>query len=199
MIIWINGAFGAGKTTTAFELNRKIENSYIYDPENVGYFIRKNSPELFSRGDFQDIPLWRETNYKLIKLIYDNYNGTIIIPMTIVNRDYFDEIISRLISDGVDLKHFILYANKNTIIKRLKKRSIPFISDESFAFDRIDRCIYAFDNFITETKIITDNMKVSEIVSEIADKSGVPLSTPNESKLKEKLDKLIFLLKHIRM
>jgi adenylylsulfate kinase-like enzyme len=32
MIIWINGAFGSGKTQMAFEINRRLENSYVYDP-----------------------------------------------------------------------------------------------------------------------------------------------------------------------
>lgn len=68
MIIWINGAFGSGKTTTAYELHRRLDNSFVYDPENVGYFIRKNSPESFSKGDFQDIELWRKMNYELISL-----------------------------------------------------------------------------------------------------------------------------------
>lgn len=44
MIIWINGAFGAGKTQTAYELNRRIENSFVYDPENIGFFINKSMP-----------------------------------------------------------------------------------------------------------------------------------------------------------
>ena len=57
MIIWINGAFGSGKTTTAIALKRKLPNSFIYDPENIGQFIRNNSNGLFSEGDFQDIPL----------------------------------------------------------------------------------------------------------------------------------------------
>lgn len=30
MIIWLNGAFGSGKTQTAYELHRRLRNSYIY-------------------------------------------------------------------------------------------------------------------------------------------------------------------------
>jgi chloramphenicol 3-O-phosphotransferase len=33
MIIWLNGAFGAGKTQTAFELHSRIPDSYVFDPE----------------------------------------------------------------------------------------------------------------------------------------------------------------------
>jgi hypothetical protein len=129
MIIWINGAFGSGKTSAAYELNRRLPDSFVYDPENVGYFIRRNSPEAFSHGDFQDIPLWREMNYETIKLIMTGcstvqaYAGTLIVPMTIVNPEYYDEIISKLRSDGFDVRHFILYASKNTILRRLHYRT----------------------------------------------------------------------------
>lgn len=43
-IIWINGAFGAGKTQTAYELHRRLENSFVYDPENIGFFLNQNLP-----------------------------------------------------------------------------------------------------------------------------------------------------------
>ena len=36
MIVWINGAFGAGKTTTARELIDLIPNSTLFDPEVIG-------------------------------------------------------------------------------------------------------------------------------------------------------------------
>lgn len=55
MIIWINGAFGAGKTQTAYELHKRAEHSFVYDPENVGYFIRKNTPRSTHTSDFQQI------------------------------------------------------------------------------------------------------------------------------------------------
>jgi adenylylsulfate kinase-like enzyme len=41
MIIWLNGAFGSGKTRTAYELHRRIPQSYIFDPENIGFCIRE--------------------------------------------------------------------------------------------------------------------------------------------------------------
>ena len=45
MIVWLNGAFGAGKTQTAYELRRRLPGSYVYDPENAGFFIRDNLPD----------------------------------------------------------------------------------------------------------------------------------------------------------
>ena len=168
MILWINGAFGSGKTTVANRLSRRMPNSFVYDPENAGYFIRSNTNGLFADGDFQDIPLWREINYKTLRMIAEKYDGTIIVPMTLVNPDYYSEIIGRLVADGVEVRHYILYATRQEIIRRLRKRSFRFIMrNEDFALEAIDRCIYAFDNSIKDVKIFTDDMSVDSIVEKI--------------------------------
>lgn len=122
MIIWVNGAFGSGKTQTAYELQRRIPDSFIYDPENVGFFIRRNIPAEVKKSDFQDYPMWSEINYSMLKHINNNYEGTIIVPMTIVNPQYFEEIVGRLRSDSISINHFALRANKEVIQKRLRSR-----------------------------------------------------------------------------
>jgi uridine kinase len=94
MIIWINGAFGSGKTQTSYELHRRITNSYVYDPENIGFFIRRNIPKEAHKGDFQNYAVWREFNYSMLKYMDQEYDGIIIVPMTIVNPQYFNEIIA---------------------------------------------------------------------------------------------------------
>jgi uridine kinase len=40
VIVWINGAFGAGKTTLAGELHRRLPDALAFDPEYVGYLER---------------------------------------------------------------------------------------------------------------------------------------------------------------
>jgi hypothetical protein len=37
LIIWLNGAFGSGKTTLTRELHRRLPDAVIFDPEYVGY------------------------------------------------------------------------------------------------------------------------------------------------------------------
>lgn len=61
MIVWINGAFGAGKTTTARELIDLIPNSTLFDPELIGAGLTQLLPakRLAEVGDFQDLPIWR--------------------------------------------------------------------------------------------------------------------------------------------
>lgn len=36
MIVWISGAYGAGKSTVAEALKEKLGNAYLYDAEEMG-------------------------------------------------------------------------------------------------------------------------------------------------------------------
>lgn len=196
MIIWLNGAFGAGKTTCAFELHRRLPNSFVYDPENIGFFLQKTLPPEAKKDDFQHYKMWRTFNYEIISYIARNYDGTIIIPMTITHREYYDEIIQRLKDDGILLRHFILYAERKTIEKRLRKR---LNSGESWARAQIDRCLHSFQHHITEEKIITDDKTIDEIVEEVAERANLPLLPDKRKALKKWLDRKIVLFKHIRI
>ena len=198
MIIWINGAFGSGKTSVAYELNRRLPNSFVYDPENVDFFIRKNAPAEFSKGDFQDISLWRQMNYELINLIASEYSGTLIVPMTLVNPTYYEETVGRLKADRLNIHHFILYASKKEILRRLRFRKPRIFGGDTFAVDSVDRCINSFDNLITEEKIDTENLSVDEVVSEISDRCGLTLSHDRKTRIGRFIYRVCVILRHIR-
>jgi hypothetical protein len=46
VIIWLNEAFGAGKTATARELAATVPDVRLFDPEMVGYLLRHGRPGL---------------------------------------------------------------------------------------------------------------------------------------------------------
>nr|WP_317913272.1 AAA family ATPase [Carnobacterium maltaromaticum] len=123
MIIWINGAFGCGKTTVSNLLNQTIKNSKIYDPEIVGEALSKLIPITIQLTDFQDYPEWREWNKSLLSKISSDFEGTLIVPMTIYKKEYYDEIILTLITEGIDVKHFLLEVSKEEIVNRLRNRN----------------------------------------------------------------------------
>ena len=136
MIIWINGTFGVGKTHTAYELQRRIENSFLYDPELVGFFLRKNLPDGRIYDDFQKIPLWK--NQVADNLIYcDKVRNITIVPMTLVDDEIFDFIFSELKKNNVDVRHYALVADKITIEQRLIKRG----DKNTWAYNQVERCL----------------------------------------------------------
>lgn len=195
MIIWINGAFGAGKTQTAFELHRRIPDSFVYDPENAGYFIQKNIPKSIRKSDFQDFPEWREVNYHMLKLTAQAYSGVIIAPMTLVEPAYFEEIIGRLRSDGISVNHFALCASKEVILKRLKSRGERA---NSWGAQHAERCIAGLSNDVFRTHIDTGDMTVSQAAEQIAAMSHVPLAPDNRGSFKKGYDRIMTQIKHIR-
>ena len=95
MLVWINGAFGAGKTQTAFELHRRVPRSHVADPELIGFAIHKMLPAS-ARRDFQDRPQWRAAVIATLADAAAAHDGPVIVPMTLVNPDYFDEIMAGL-------------------------------------------------------------------------------------------------------
>jgi hypothetical protein len=165
MIVWINGPFGVGKTETAKALHALVPGSFVYDPEQAGYFIWKNVPEPLSRkGDFQDLPMWRDMNYQMLRYIVQNQPGIVIVPMTIATRVSYDEIIGRLQAGGILVQHCILTCDRSTLLSRLAMQG----NDEnSWMVQQYDRCMAAFEGEIQGTVIRTDDLGIAEIVDRI--------------------------------
>ncbi|NBI61846.1 tunicamycin resistance protein [Clostridiales bacterium] len=137
--------------------------------------------------------MWRDFNVSMINYISENYNGHIIVPMTITNEQYYNEIIQP-ISVRHQIKRFILYASKKTLLKRLAPR---FESKRSWGAQQIDRCIKAFDNHITETKIYTDDLNIYQVVEKVASIAGLILDDDKRGRFRRRIDRVIMQCKHI--
>ncbi len=194
MILWINGTFGSGKTQTAAELHRRIPDSFVYDPENVGYWIRENEPKSLQADNFQDEPLWRSVNRDMLFHLDANYDGIILVPMTLVNAQYYYEIITAVRDNGADLRHFLLYPSQETVRKRLASRGE---NENSWAWQQIGRCYAAFDDPVFENRILNDGMTIPETAEAIAEAVGIAL-TPRDGKLTQKINRLKTTIRAIR-
>lgn len=58
MIVWVNGAFGVGKSHTAAELVRRVPGAVLSDSEPVRFSLQPMQPKPL-RTDFQEISGWR--------------------------------------------------------------------------------------------------------------------------------------------
>jgi hypothetical protein len=194
MIIWVNGAFGSGKTQASHELHRRIPGSFIYDPENIGYFLQKNIPRAMAKSDFQDYTLWREFNYSMLKHLDSEYDGVIIVPMTIVDPAIFDEIVGKLRSNGVILNHFTLWASADTLLKRLRSRGD---GKHSWPAQQIDRCLKGLSDDVFERRINTEHLRIEEVAETIAFMLHIDLLPDPRGKLRKRLDRIKTQVKHI--
>ncbi|MFG1879589.1 AAA family ATPase [Sphaerisporangium sp. NPDC049003] len=132
MIIWINGPFGVGKTTTATLLHQELAGSILFDPEEVGFLLRKSIPEDHPARlkDFQDYPMWRSLVADTA-IHLDRYIGQppVIAPMTLIRRDYAMQIFDAIQAGGAQVHHLLIHADTDTIATRIES-SMEFPGDD---------------------------------------------------------------------
>ena len=163
-VIWLNGAFGVGKTTVAELLVERVAGAILVDPELVGEMLRGLLPEDCQEDDWQDIPLWRSlTREAIVGLIRDG-RRPLVVPMTLVRLDYFDEIVGALRRSDVDLRHFALVASEETILSRLGTRDAQ---GNVWARGRVTDCVASLSDPTFADHIDADARDAAEIAAEI--------------------------------
>lgn len=168
MIIMINGAFGIGKTTVASCLASKLDNSLVFDPEEVGALVRRITSTVRTgtevTDDYQDIEMWRTITVYVAGELYRKYGRHLIIPMTITNPDYFRTLKQGFGRIDPALYHFCLIGSARTIHKRLEERGeIP----GSWPFQQTARCLKAFQSSEFAVHLDAENNTPDEIVETI--------------------------------
>jgi adenylylsulfate kinase-like enzyme len=145
MMIWINGAFGAGKTTLAEELHRRLPDALAFDPEYVGYILQQWVPAPES-GDFQDIPLWRKLVAEFAIGIAADYGRVLIIPMTLAHAAYREEIFGLIGKAGERIVHVFLDVPPEELHRRIDAQVLHEDNPEADASARafrhrnVERC-----------------------------------------------------------
>ena len=119
VIIWINGGFGAGKTTLAEELHRQLPDAVVYDPEDVGLMLWK---WLRPNGDFQHLPSWRELVVATALALCRHHARTLIVPMSLIRDAYRCEILDGLAEAGEEVLHVFLEVDAGVLRERLNAR-----------------------------------------------------------------------------
>jgi len=138
-IYWINGAYGVGKSTIAECLQKKLGKAHIFDAEEVGNAIRDNYPEEVKHSViFEDYPLWRETNYRLLLDITNKFDGDIIVPMTLIREESYFEIIKKLEDSGISIKYIFLDGDYQTIHDRIIARGEK---EDCWCMQHIKKCL----------------------------------------------------------
>src|SRR5258708_25907089 len=93
------------------------------------------------RGNFQDMPVWRHSVVELLHLTLVSYDGPVIVPMTLVDPDYFSEIIGCLRDYGFAVHHFALLAEPSTVRRPLGRRSLATeLKRGNWAIGHLDAC-----------------------------------------------------------
>ena len=119
MIIWVNGTFGAGKTTTARQLAERLPNARHFDPEQVGYLLMRTLEDHEFR-DFQDLAPWRELVPVFTEKIARFTDQHLIAVQTVLREDYWRELTAGFERTPLDIFHVLLHVDSDVLAERIK-------------------------------------------------------------------------------
>jgi gluconate kinase len=171
VIIWLNGAFAAGKTTLAEELHRRVPDAVVYDPEDVGLMLWK---WMAPNEDFQDLPSWRELVVATALSLRRHHANTLIVPMSLTRHAYRDEILGGLAEAGEEVLHVFLEADAGALRERLDARVAPVENPGSnqsareWALRRMEAAIVAAAQQPSGTLMLrSDRLTPAELADEV--------------------------------
>jgi hypothetical protein len=170
MLIWINGPFGVGKTSVARRLAKKLDDAWLFDPEQIGFMLRRVWPAR-DVPDFQDLPIWRELTLRTLAAAAKSSARPIVVPMSLSNPDYFGEIVGGLRAEGVDVRHFTLMAPAATIRRRNWLR-LAGLRSKRWALARVEPCLASLSSAEFATHIETGGRSVPGVAAEILSRTA---------------------------
>jgi predicted kinase len=176
VIIWINGGFGAGKTTLAEELHRQLPDAVVYNPEDVGLMLWKwMQPD----GDFQHLPSWRELVVATALSLRRHHANTLIVPMSLIRDAYRSEILSSLADAGEEVLHVFLEADASVLRERLTARVTDPGRDwdqaaREFGMTGVDEMVAAAARQPARTLMLrSDRLTPAELADEVLAAAGL--------------------------
>lgn len=167
MIIWVNGAFGAGKTSVVEALRGHLPDALVYDPEEVGFMLRHLVPPS-PTGDFQDLPIWRRLVVTSAVELRATYQADLLVPMTLVDAGYRREILGGLAAAGEEVRHVFLAVRPEVLRQRIRDQVMapgdPGRDEEvrAWRLAQVDRCVAAQADLEDATRILDASTRSPE-------------------------------------
>jgi hypothetical protein len=123
VIIWLNGTFGAGKTTTADLLLNASPRLRKFDPESVGYMLRENLTDR-PVTDFRHWESWRILTPIVADELIRLSGQSLVAPQTVLEEDYWNELLGGLSQRGHHVFHVLLDADPDVIRQRIEADAV---------------------------------------------------------------------------
>jgi hypothetical protein len=169
VIIWINGAFGVGKTTVAAALVAAMgSRARSWDPESVGAMLRTEFADL-PVEDFQDWSAWRQVVVATAAAIHDQTGQLLVVPQTVLEPGYLHEIFGGLEVRRIRTFHVLLDASPETL--RQRAQDDPDQSPQAWRLDRLDDYTRGRDWLMHEADLVVNanTATAAEIANVIAE------------------------------
>ncbi|MEZ5558223.1 MAG: AAA family ATPase [Pseudomonadales bacterium] len=132
-VVLINGSFGVGKTTVARLVAARRAGTALFDPERIGYVLRRLPAWLPGSAkaldDYQDSPSWRRLVAFCAVRLARWRRSDLLVPMCFARKDYVDELAQAVRASGLDWVEICLTAELQIIYGRLRERGAFAVAD----------------------------------------------------------------------
>ena len=167
MIIFLNGPFGVGKTTTAQLLVERLPHAMVYDPEVMGSYLQYLLKTVDPVADFQEYVLWRTLTVEVARLLRVTYEQTLIVPMTVTRQDYYADILHGFRQLDPEVVCVRLLASVEVLQARIEASDEQQAAVRGWRFDHMVQGLAALSDPVFGVEVPTDTCTPADVVDTI--------------------------------
>lgn len=166
MILFLNGPFGVGKTTTARVLVEQLPHGSLFDPEIPGQWLACLLGWFWPVADFQEYKLWSVLTVEIALFLAGQLNRTVVIPMTVSDPDRWSYITMRLNKGKSALYLFRLVCSEQTLRDRIIGR--PNVEgNHAWCLDHLESGLALMQDSQFGDSVITEGRTPQEVAAQI--------------------------------
>jgi len=181
MIIWLNGPFGIGKTSTAHALLRRLPAALLYDPEPFGAALRKTVATFEAAADFQELRAWPSLVVETARVLSDTYGRPLVLPLTVWRRSTVEVLLSGLRAIDPDVRPFRLVASEAVLRARIMGRPVAEGS-HAWCLTHLDAGLQMMGDAAFGEAIRTEGQTPDQVANTILERVSEP-SCANDQRL----------------
>lgn len=133
-VLWLNGAFGVGKTTAAMHLVELDDRWRAADPELLGAYL--SDAERSWGTDFQSHPGWPVLAAAGVRALCPSPERPVVVPMAVHDSDTWTALRSAV---GERVLHVVLHAEPEVLLTRVEAgepQSLPWRRERLAQYER---------------------------------------------------------------
>ncbi len=158
-VLWLDGCFGAGKTTTARLLLQRRPELLLLDPELIGSLLWQVDPSLRAR-DFRGLRLWRRLVVEHVTAVLEELGRPLVVPMSVFEDGHAGELVGELHRRDVVVHHVRLVVDEEELRRRISAQRMS--DDEA-------------------TDVGTREFRLGQLPAGLAARTGSPLQVAGRS------------------
>ncbi|GAA2308361.1 AAA family ATPase [Glycomyces scopariae] len=158
MIVWLNGTFGSGKTTTARLLQTALP-ARLFDAEHVGALLESVIGDL-PHDDFKDFPAWRALTVATARHVLDHAGGTLVIPQSVLQREYWTELMDGFAHHAIPVHAYTLHTDRDTFTHRVE-HDTDEPGARQWRLDHRDPYETALTEWLADATTVVDNTRAT--------------------------------------